>query len=101
MPHLPDGSFARGEKWFAKRGRPKNHTEEFWLKYEGFGCQAFEAGEIGITALHKAAAFGWPQQAQFLLARNAEIVSARSNVPVKRTSDHSSRISKDICTSVR
>eukprot|EP00435_Cladocopium_sp_Y103_P011094 s848_g2.t2 len=79
MPHLPDGSFARGEKWFAKRGRPKNHTEEFWLKYEGFGCQAFEAGETGITALHKAAAFGWPQQAQFLLARNAEIVSARTS----------------------
>ena len=27
MPYLPDGSFARGEQWFAKRGRPKNHTE--------------------------------------------------------------------------
>ena len=34
MPYLPDGSFARGEQWFAKRGRPKNHTEVQWV--EGF-----------------------------------------------------------------
>ena len=34
MPYLPDGSFARGEQWFAKRGRPKNHTEAQWV--EGF-----------------------------------------------------------------
>eukprot|EP00440_Ansanella_granifera_P009899 gb/GFBE01010729.1/.p1 GENE.gb/GFBE01010729.1/~~gb/GFBE01010729.1/.p1 ORF type:complete len:136 (+),score=26.15 gb/GFBE01010729.1/:1-408(+) len=74
MPRLPDGSFASGEKWFAKRGRPKNHTEEFWAKYDGFGnaSLAFQEGEASTTPLHKAAAFGWPQQAQFILARSPE-----------------------------
>eukprot|EP00434_Breviolum_minutum_P037454 symbB.v1.2.033212.t1/scaffold4097.1/size44767/1 len=79
MPYLPDGSFARGEQWFAKRGRPKNHTEEFWAKYDGFGCYAFKVGETGVTPLHKAAAFGWAQQAQFLLAKNPELISARTS----------------------
>lgn len=38
-----------------------------------------EVGESQITALHKAAAFGWPQQAQFLLARAPEVVFARTS----------------------
>ena len=55
--------------------------QEFWAKYDGFGgvALAFQAGagsrvlnvdagpqsqesETGVTALHRAAAFGWPQQ---------------------------------------
>ena len=67
MPKLPDGTFASGAKWFALRGRPKNHSEvgaenlcverpscgirvrswqEFWAKYDGFGgdALAFQAG---------------------------------------------------------
>ncbi|CAE8596586.1 unnamed protein product [Polarella glacialis] len=82
MPRLPDGSFARGEKWFALRGRPKNHTEEFWARYDGFGSAllAFQESEAGITPLHKAAAFGWPQQAQFILARNREQVETTTSL---------------------
>eukprot|EP00933_Yihiella_yeosuensis_P038483 TRINITY_DN32419_c0_g1_i2.p1 TRINITY_DN32419_c0_g1~~TRINITY_DN32419_c0_g1_i2.p1 ORF type:complete len:136 (+),score=35.77 TRINITY_DN32419_c0_g1_i2:68-475(+) len=75
MPKLPDGTVAHGEKWFALRSRPKNPTEEFWAKYDGFGSAllAFKEGEEGVTPLHKAAAFGWPQQAQFILARSPEL----------------------------
>lgn len=73
MPKLPDGSFARGEKWFALRSRPKNQTEEFWARYSGYGNVAFREDETAITPLHKSAAFGWPQQSQFLLARNPEL----------------------------
>lgn len=62
MPFLPDGRFVRGERWFALRGRPKNHTEvlhpcrgehvaeEFWAKYDGYGCEAFQAH--CMTLLH-------------------------------------------------
>eukprot|EP00439_Symbiodinium_sp_Y106_P009686 s2814_g1.t1 len=81
MPKLPDGTFASGAKWFALRGRPKNHTEEFWAKYDGFGgvALAFQESETGVTALHRAAAFGWPQQAQFLLARDPACVETRTS----------------------
>ncbi|CAE7200128.1 unnamed protein product [Symbiodinium natans] len=79
MPQLPDGTFASGARWFALRGRPKNHTEEFWATYDGFGgvAIAFQEQETGITPLHRAAAFGWPQQAQFLLARDPACARSR------------------------
>ncbi|OLP95603.1 hypothetical protein AK812_SmicGene22256 [Symbiodinium microadriaticum] len=81
MPKLPDGTFASGAKWFALRGRPKNHSEEFWAKYDGFGgdALAFQESETGVTALHRAAAFGWPQQAQFLLARDPACIETRTS----------------------
>ncbi|CAK9084381.1 unnamed protein product [Durusdinium trenchii] len=53
--------------------------QEFWAKYDGYGCMAFEVGETGFSVLHKAAAFGWPQQARFLLAKNPEMVESRTS----------------------
>ncbi|CAK9013020.1 Uncharacterized protein SCF082_LOCUS11750 [Durusdinium trenchii] len=95
MPWLPDGTFARGEKddsvGYSVEGNGGTHASgereglgltlksEFWAKYDGYGCMAFEVGETGFSVLHKAAAFGWPQQARFLLAKNPEMVESRTS----------------------